>query len=86
MDTARIEIRRLAHGDAADAALYRDIRLEALRDSPEADRNRAPRIAVASRRCDETGGVIQDGDVCVAESVNRLLAIANDEDRRRKRI
>jgi RimJ/RimL family protein N-acetyltransferase len=36
MDTARIEIRRLAHGDATDVALYRDIRLEALRDSPEA--------------------------------------------------
>ena len=31
-----IEIRRLAGGDAADVELYRDIRLEALRDSPEA--------------------------------------------------
>ena len=32
----QIEIRRLAGGDAADVEVYRAIRLEALRDSPEA--------------------------------------------------
>src|SRR5258707_4133434 len=36
MSVAHIEIRRLAQGNAADAALYRDIRLEALRANPEA--------------------------------------------------
>jgi RimJ/RimL family protein N-acetyltransferase len=36
MSTFRIEIRRLAQGDAADVARYRDIRLEALSTSPEA--------------------------------------------------
>jgi ribosomal protein S18 acetylase RimI-like enzyme len=36
MSIGHIEIRRLMQGDAADIALYRDIRLEALRESPEA--------------------------------------------------
>jgi RimJ/RimL family protein N-acetyltransferase len=36
MRAAHIEIRRLTEVDAADAALYRDIRLEALRTNPEA--------------------------------------------------
>jgi ribosomal protein S18 acetylase RimI-like enzyme len=36
MPDARIEIRRLMPADAADAVLYRDIRLEALRVHPEA--------------------------------------------------
>jgi RimJ/RimL family protein N-acetyltransferase len=36
MSAARIEIRRLAQGDAADVARYRDIRLEALSTNPEA--------------------------------------------------
>lgn len=36
MSAAHVEIRRLAHADAADVALYRDIRLEALRAHPEA--------------------------------------------------
>ena len=36
MSVAHIEIRRLAQENAADAALYRDIRLEALRANPEA--------------------------------------------------
>jgi RimJ/RimL family protein N-acetyltransferase len=36
MPAARIEIRRLTQADAADAVLYRDIRLEALRVHPEA--------------------------------------------------
>ena len=36
MSAAQINIRRLAHDNAADVALYRDIRLEALRNSPEA--------------------------------------------------
>src|ERR1700692_2527423 len=36
MRGAHIEIRRLAQENAADAALYRDIRLEALRANPEA--------------------------------------------------
>lgn len=36
MSTAHIEIRRLTEVDAADAVLYRDIRLEALRANPEA--------------------------------------------------
>lgn len=36
MSTAGIDTRRLAREDAADIALYRDIRLEALEDSPEA--------------------------------------------------
>src|SRR5258705_13370596 len=36
MSASRIEIRRLAQGDAADVARYRDIRLEALSTSPEA--------------------------------------------------
>jgi ribosomal protein S18 acetylase RimI-like enzyme len=36
MSADRIEIRRLDREDAADAVLFRDIRLEALRASPEA--------------------------------------------------
>jgi ribosomal protein S18 acetylase RimI-like enzyme len=36
MSVAHIEIRRLVQENAADAALYRDIRLEALRANPEA--------------------------------------------------
>ena len=36
MSAAHVEIRRLAQDDAADVALYRDIRLEALRAHPEA--------------------------------------------------
>ncbi len=36
MSPAHIEIRRLMQADAADAVLYRDIRLEALSASPEA--------------------------------------------------
>jgi len=36
MNTRDIAIRRLAQGDPTDLADYRDIRLEALRDSPEA--------------------------------------------------
>jgi ribosomal protein S18 acetylase RimI-like enzyme len=36
MSITHIEIRRLAQKNAADAALYRDIRLEALRANPEA--------------------------------------------------
>ena len=36
MSTAHIEIRRLTEVDAADAVLYRDIRVEALRANPEA--------------------------------------------------
>lgn len=36
MSAAPIEIRRLTQADAADAALYRDIRLEALSANPEA--------------------------------------------------
>lgn len=36
MSTSAIGIRRLAPGDADDVSAYRDIRLEALRDSPEA--------------------------------------------------
>jgi ribosomal protein S18 acetylase RimI-like enzyme len=36
MPDARIEIRRLMQADAADAVLYREIRLEALRVHPEA--------------------------------------------------
>jgi len=36
MSAAHIEIRRLAQEDAADVGRYRDIRLEALRDNPEA--------------------------------------------------
>jgi len=36
MSAAHIEIRRLTEVDAVDAALYRDIRLEALRTNPEA--------------------------------------------------
>jgi ribosomal protein S18 acetylase RimI-like enzyme len=36
MSAAHIEIRRLTQADAADAALYRDIRLEALSANPEA--------------------------------------------------
>jgi hypothetical protein len=36
MNVAPIEIRRLAQDNPADAALYRDIRLEALRANPEA--------------------------------------------------
>jgi RimJ/RimL family protein N-acetyltransferase len=36
MSAAHIEIRRLTEVDAADAVLYRDIRLEALRANPEA--------------------------------------------------
>jgi ribosomal protein S18 acetylase RimI-like enzyme len=36
MSVAPVEIRRLARDDPADAALYRDIRLEALRANPEA--------------------------------------------------
>jgi ribosomal protein S18 acetylase RimI-like enzyme len=36
MSAAPIEIRRLTREDAADVALYRDIRLEALKDSSEA--------------------------------------------------
>src|SRR6202011_4084242 len=36
MRGAHIEIRRLAKENAADAALYRDIRLEGLRANPEA--------------------------------------------------
>jgi hypothetical protein len=36
MSADHIEIRRLAQEDAADAVLYRDIRLEALQANPEA--------------------------------------------------
>lgn len=36
MNAAGIEIRRLTQGNPDDAALYRDIRLEALKASPEA--------------------------------------------------
>jgi len=36
MTADTIEIRRLAPGNIADAALFRDIRLEALRTNPEA--------------------------------------------------
>ena len=36
MSATKIEIRRLTRADAADVDRYRDIRLEALRDSPEA--------------------------------------------------
>jgi ribosomal protein S18 acetylase RimI-like enzyme len=36
MSVADIEIRRIAQENAADAALYRDIRLESLRANPEA--------------------------------------------------
>ena len=36
MNAARIEVRRLAQENADDAALYRDIRLEALKANPEA--------------------------------------------------
>ena len=36
MSADHIEIRRLVQEDAADAVLYRDIRLEALQANPEA--------------------------------------------------
>jgi ribosomal protein S18 acetylase RimI-like enzyme len=36
MSVARIEVRRLAQENPVDAALYRDIRLEALKANPEA--------------------------------------------------
>ena len=52
----------------------------------EADRDRLPRRAVGPQRVDEPRRLVHHRDVGVAEPVDRLLAVADDEDRRRDRI
>ena len=48
----------------------------------EAARDRAARASLRSQPLNVLGGMLQHGDVGVAEAVNRLLPIADDEDRR----
>src|SRR4029077_3973615 len=54
------------------------------RNRPEASRDRAPRVAAGTKRLDVATRVFEDRHVGVAEGVDRLLAIADDEDRRWK--
>ena len=53
---------------------------------PEADRNGPSWPAARPERFDETSRFVDERDIGVAEPVNRLLAIADDENRRRQRI
>ena len=52
----------------------------------KADGDRAPRRAVGPQSFDERRRLIDDRDVGVAEAVDRLLAVADHEDRRRQGI
>src|SRR3954464_14978885 len=55
---------------------------EKRRNGPEADGDRAAGIAVRSEPADELRGFVQHGHVRVSKAVDRLLSIADDEDRR----
>ena len=48
----------------------------------KADRNRPPRIVLLAQAGDERRRLVEHRDVGVAESVDRLLPVADDEDRR----
>ena len=50
----------------------------------EADRDGAARIALDPELFDELSGLVEQGDVGIPEGVNRLLPIADNEDRRRQ--
>ena len=50
----------------------------------EADRDGAARIALDPELFDELSGLVEQGDVGIPEAVNRLLPIADNEDRRRQ--
>ncbi len=56
--------------------------LEQLGHRAEASRDRTPRAARRPQRLDVAAGLLQDRDFRVAEAVNRLLAVADDEDGR----
>ncbi len=56
------------------------------RDRAEADGDCVPRIALFPQPAHELRRLIEQGDLGVAECVDRLLAIADDEDGRRQRI
>ena len=43
-------------------------------------------VAVRAKRADESGGLIEHRNVRVPKAVDRLLSIADDEDRRGKRV
>ena len=55
---------------------------EQRRHRAEAARDRTPRAARRPQRLDVAAGLVQHGDLRVAEAVNRLLSIADDEDGR----
>src|SRR5206468_8797994 len=52
----------------------------------EADRDRPARMAAWPELSDESGRFVDERDLRVAEPVNRLLAVADDKDRRREGI
>ena len=56
------------------------------RHSPEADRDRPARIPVASQAFDEGGRLVEQRALGVAKGVDGLLAIADHEDGREKRV
>ena len=51
----------------------------------KAPRDRPPRVAFRAQRLDVPPRIVEDGDVGVAERINGLLAVADDEDRGRER-
>ena len=63
---------------------------EQRRHRPEADGQRTPRPSgiaqLGAQGGDEPCGLVEQGDLGVAKPVNRLLAIADDEDRGRQRV
>ena len=56
--------------------------LEQLGHGSKASRDRTARAARRPQRIDVSAGLLQDRDVRVAESINRLLAVPDDEDGR----
>ena len=58
---------------------------EQLRNRAEALGDGAARVAIGAQLVDERASLVHDGHVGVAKSVNRLLAIAHEEDRRNER-
>ena len=53
---------------------------EQRRDGAKADRNRRRGWPSAPQRLDECRRIVQDADIRIAKAVDRLLAIADDED------
>src|SRR5262245_51898661 len=56
---------------------------EQLTHGSKAARDRRPHLSNRPQRLDETRCFVEDSHLCVAKSIDRLLAVADDEDRRR---